>query len=129
MAIHGSHLHPADRHKYTPDHIRRIQVLEDELALAIKMLTDNIDILTSLGHYYYDLTENQFFPLRDPCGGQIAAFCHEVGSVMKDMNLEQERCKNLARKTADRKSLVGISDGFLLNLISTHLNTHLVKVA
>ena len=95
-----------------------IQLLEDEITLAIAVLEGNIRVAKMLSNYYQELPQKPDFLLGSSCGQHIHEFTHELNSTIEKMQIDLNRAKFLVKIVADRKGLVCYqpsSDYFLIS--------------
>ena len=106
LALYEKRSFMSDRHEYSADELRSIQLIEDKIGLATAVLEGNLQVLDSICAYYNGLKEESRFTLEISYQGYIDAFIHEMKGFIRTMGIELSRAKFLTKLAADRKGLV-----------------------
>ena len=109
VAVYGERSQSEYRHDYTPDKLRLIQFLEDDITLTISVLDSNLQVMVSLRDYYLQLLENKDFDLKTSCRDYVGGFAQELNGFIKSIKTEHTRVKFLVKIVADRKNMVSPS--------------------
>ena len=73
-------------------------------------LEANMEVMTRLQSFYFDLTSDEEFPQREraPCQKLVNAFSAQMSELIYDTKMHIARARVLARVVNDRKAMVSL---------------------
>lgn len=88
LRVHNRRIHEEYPQIYSPGDLEAVRNLQEQTKRTLQVLKGNIGVLSGLRDFYHGLGENDGFPLRESCIGDISSFTHQIDNLID----ESKRC-------------------------------------
>ncbi|KAI1081681.1 hypothetical protein F5B20DRAFT_52553 [Whalleya microplaca] len=106
MAVFGpsgfGHAHKT----YSAQDIQDLQIWEEKARQVTIALEGNVDVMSALVAFYYNLIKDRNFPLRKTCAMEVTSFATQIRNIIVDFRMQIKRAEFLVRTISDRRELV-----------------------
>ena len=109
LQVHNRRIHEEYPQIYSPGDLEALRNLQEQTKQAIQVLRGNIGVFSGLRNFYHGLGENDRFPLRDSCVGEISSFTRQIDSIIDDTKRYLAQGQLIAKIIDARETIVCIS--------------------
>ena len=109
LQVHNRRIHEEYPQIYSPGDLDALRNLQEQTKQALQVLKGNIGVFSGLRDFYHELGENDRFPLRDNCVGDISSFTRQIDNFIDETKRYLAQGQLIAKIIDARETIVCIS--------------------
>ena len=108
LQVHNRRVHDEYPQIYSPGDLEALRNLQEQTKQALQVLKGNIGVFSGIRDFYHGLGENDGFPLRDSCIGDISSFTCQIDNFIDEMKRYLAQGQLIAKIIDARETIVCI---------------------